>query len=374
MRKVISSLLIFIFAFFVFSVTKVSAKILTDEKGNVNVAKTEVINDDLFIGTQTAVIDGTVNGDVFIGAQTVKVTGLVNGSLHIGANTVDITGTVKGNVYAGAQNILVSGAKIGGSLLVGGATVNIDKDSTIGGSVLAGAGSLSLDSQVKRSVYVGVGNLTIGADTKIGKDLYYAAGNGQGQASISEKAKISGNTYKSEIKTPEKNVNLETAKKQVPAFLNGVRFVTTITSFLGALIIGFLYLKFFAGHFTQTAGLVSKSFWKALGIGFLVTIALVPGLIILLVTVIGIPLAGLAFLLFLLYASLTKIIVGSALGNWLSQKLSWKTSTFGAFALGLFVIYLLKLIPVVGSLTGLVVFWAGLGAFTLRIFSKSECC
>lgn len=371
MHKILTSLLLFIFAFFIFSITNVSAKVIANDKGSVNIAKTEVINDDLFIGAQTAEIDGTVNGDVFIGAQTVKITGIINGSLHVGANILVLDGTVKGNVYAGAQNVLVSGSTIGGSLLIGAATVNIDKDSSVGGSILAGAGTLSVDSQVKRSVYAGTGSLIIGSDAKIGKDLYYASGKDQGQTNISSDAKVAGSIYKSEVKTAQSSVNVKAVKKQIPTVFGKIKVFAAIISFIGALVVGLLYLKLFEKHLIQTASLVSKSFWKTLGIGFLVTIAFIPGFIILLITVIGIPLAGLAFLILLIYSYLAKIVVGMAFGNWISQKLNWKMSAYGAFAFGLLIIYFLKMIPMVGFAAWLVVIWTGLGALTLRMFSRS---
>jgi hypothetical protein len=369
MRRIAVSLLVFVFAFFVFSVSSISAKVITDEKGTVNIGKTEVINDDLFVGAQTVEIAGTVNGDVFIGAQTVKISGIINGSLHIGANTIDLGGTVKGNVYAGAQNVLIGSSKIGGSLLVGAATVNIDKNTTIGGSIMAGAGAITIDSQIKRSVYAGTGSLTIGENTRIGKDLYYADDSTQGQANISPSAKIAGNIYKSEVDTAKANINV---KRQIPVAINGARIFTAFISFVGALIVGFLYFKLFTGHSNQVAGIVSKSFWKSLGVGFLVTIAFVPGLIILLITVIGIPVAGLAFLMLLLYGYLAKIVIGSVLGAWISNRFNWKVSAYWTFAIGLFVIYLVRMIPFVGPVCGGVVLWTGLGALTLRMFSKSN--
>jgi hypothetical protein len=370
MKKVMASLVMFLLVFFLFSVKGVLAKVITNEKGTVNVAKGEILNDDLFAGGQTVEIAGTVNGDVFIGAQTVKVTGIINGNLHVGANTLDISGTVKGNVYAGAQNVLLSSAKIGGSVIVGAATLNADKDSIIGGSLIAGAGNVTIDSQVKRSAYAGAGSLTLGSNARIGKDFYYSSGNNQ--ANISSSAKIAGLTYKSEPKNIKTSVNVDLAKKQIPAVLGGIRFGASIISFLGALIVGFIYLKLFGKHFVQTADIVSKSFWKSLGIGFLVSIAAVPGLIILLITVVGIPLAGLALLMLLLYIYLAKIVVGSALGTWISKRFSWKTSAYGAFALGLFAFYVVKMIPFVGGLAGLAVLWSGLGALTLRMFSKTS--
>jgi hypothetical protein len=372
MKKVFSSLLIFVLAFFIFSVSPVSAKVITSENGGVSVAKGEVVNDDLFIGAQTVEIAGTVNGDVFIGAQTVKVTGTVNGNLHVGANVLDLSGVVKGNVYGGAQNVLVSSAKIGGSLLVGAATVSIDKDSSVGGSVLVGAGAFTFDSQVKRSLYAGAGSLTIGDNTRIGKDLYYSSGDNQGEVKISESAKISGNVYKSEVDTAKADKEVEAAKKQIPGIFNGFKFGLSLISFIGALIVGFLYFKFFPKSFTESSKLVTGSFWKSLGAGFLVSISFIPGLIILLITVVGIPVAGMAILILALYSSLAKIVVGSAFGNYLSQKFNWKISTYGAFAIGLLLIYLLKMIPVIGFLAGLTVLWSGLGALTLQMFSKTE--
>lgn len=371
MKKFFASIAVFVAAFFVFSVGSVSAKVLTSQNGEVVVAKDEIINDDLFVGAQTVQIDGTVNGDVFIGAQTTKITGVINGNLHVGANTIDLSGTVRGNVYAGAQSIFVSGSSIGGSLLIGAGTINVDKDSQIGGSIIAGAGVLSIDSQIKRSVYAGTENLTIGADALIGKDLYYASGD-KNHTNISNKAKVTGSVYKSEVDTMKANAKVEAAKKNVPQALNAAKVFTTLISLVGALVVGFLYMKFFNKSFVDASETVSRSFWKSLGIGFLVTIAFIPGIIVLLMTIIGIPVAGLSILIMLLYTYLAKIVVGSALGKWVSAKFNWRTSEYGVFALGLLVIYVLKSIPFLGFLTGLVVLWSGLGALTLQIFSKSN--
>jgi len=370
MRKISTALLIFIFAFFGLFVTGVSAKVISNDKGSVIIGETEVINDDLFVGAQVAEIDGVVNGDVFIGAQTVKIAGIINGNLHVGANTFNLGGVVKGNVYTGAQNLLVNNATIGGSLLVGAASVNIDKNTTIGGSILAGAGTLSMDSQVKRSVYAGTGSLVVGSDSVIGKDLYYAAGDEEGQTSISENAKIGGTIYKSEAKPPKEGFDMGAAKKQASPFVSGAKVMSGLISLAGALVVGLLYLKLFGHHLSHTAELVTKSFWKSLGIGFLVTISAVPGLIILLITVVGIPLAGLAFLMLLIFSYLAKIVAGMAFGNWARQKYNWKLSTFGTLALGLAVFYLVKLVPFIGFLAGLMVLWIGLGALTLSVFSK----
>jgi len=370
MRKIIYSLLIFVFAFFTISATGVSAETRASQNGSITVAKNEVINDDLFIAGQTVTIDGTVNGDVFAGAQTVIVNGIINGNLHIGANSATITGTVKGNAYIGTENVSINAATIGGSLLVGSGNVNIDKASTVSGSILAGAWSVSIDSHVGRSVYIGAGSATIGADAIIAKNLYYQVGqNGNmSEINITPGAKIAGGIYKS---TPQLTPAPAVTRGQAAKAFGSFSSFTKILGFLGALVVGFLYYKFFTGHFTKSAGHVSKSFWKSFGVGFLITVAAVPAFIVMAITVIGLPLVGISFLLLGIGTYLAKIVVGFALGEWIANKFKWnKLATFWIMALGLFVIYLLKIIPVIGGLTSLVVVWAGLGALTLHTFSK----
>ena len=99
-------------------------------------------------------------------------------------------------------------------------------------------------------------------------------------------------------------------------------------------------------------------------------IATIPGFILLLVTVVGIPLAGLVFLLLMLYTYLAKIVVAQPVGNWLLQKFNRKTSVYGSVAFGLLTIFIIRAIPVVGPLVGLFIFMLGLGALTLQTLSK----
>jgi hypothetical protein len=367
MKRLVSSFFIFVLLFTV-SFKYVSAKVISENNGHVVIGQNEVVDDDLFIGSKTAEIDGTVNGDVFVAAETLKITGVVNGNLHAGANTIDLMGKVKGNAYLGGQNVFVTGATIGGSLLIGAATASTDKSTTIGGAFISGAGGLSLDSVIGRGAYLGVGTLTLGDNTKIGKDLYYATGDKQGDAGISEKAKISGNVYKTQVDTQR----TEQSKMRGQRFMRDFHVGSTIVSYLGALVIGFLYFNFFAKSFTESAASVSKSFWKSMGVGFLSVIALIPGLIILLITVVGIPVAGIIVLIFMLLGYLAKLVVGLALGNWLQQKFNWKFSLYGSFAFGLFAVYFLKTLPFVGFLTGLVVFLLGLGSLILNTFKFKE--
>lgn len=368
MRRIFLPLLVlFIFSLFVFP-SGVSAKFLSDENGTVSVAKNEQVDDDLFIKAQTAEIDGIVNGDVFIGAQTVRIDGIINGSLYIGGQIISISGDVKGNVYIGGQDISFTGSTIGGSLFAGGQNLNFDTETVIRGSLYSGGSSLKLDSQIGRNAYLGMGVLTLEENTTIGNNLYYAGQ--EGKVSISPKALIEGSIHKSETNIPEDDI--KNAEKNIPLAMHKLKIVGTFFAFLSALLVGLIYLKLFEKHFTQTAGLVSKNLLKSIGVGFLAIIAFVPGFVILLITVIGIPIAGLSLLIFLIYLYMAKIIVGMALGNLLVKKFDWKMSVFSAFTVGLFALYLVKIIPFVGGIVECFAVLCGLGALILQSLPKSK--
>lgn len=370
MRKIITSLLITFVSIFLFSVNNTYAKVVVEEEGTVNISKNETINDDLFIGAQNAVVDGVVNGDVFIGAQTVKIGGTINGTLHVGAQSLYVTGNVTRNIYAGVQNLTLTGSKVGGSLITGGQSVLADAQTTIGGSFLAGAANITMDSKVTRNVTVATGTLSIGKEARIGKDLYYAAGEDEGLVSIENPDSIVGEIYKSEHKALEKNVKFD--KAETTKVFNAFKFVGTVVSFLGALLVGLISIKFFESHMNDASKYVSNSFWKSMGIGFLTTLVFVPASIILLLTVVGIPLVGVSAVVLILFSYLAKLVVGLSLGNYISTLFKWKLSTLGVFMLGLIGVYVLKEMPIVGFLASLVVLWSGLGGLLLHVFKADK--
>lgn len=370
MKKFLISFLVLSFAFLV-SASPVSAKVISSQSGAVSVGENEIINDDLFVGAETLNIEGTVNGDVFAGAETVNISGVVNGNLHVGASTVNLSGDVGGNVYVGAGTLNVSGARVAGSVIVGAGNVNLDKETLVSGSVIAGTGNISLDSTVRRNVMLGAGSAVIGPNARISKDLYYAIGDQEQDLVIPDTAVVSGNIYKSD--TGYRASDVEVKQEQFLSALRAARVSAIIGGFLSALLIGYLYLQFFKNHFLKTSALVSENFWKTLGIGLMVSVLALPAFVLLLITIVGIPLAGLLFLIFLIFTYLAKIVVALSLGKWIVAQFKWsKATTFGAFAVGLLTIYVLKFIPMVGGLTGMAVFLSGMGALALTFTSKSE--
>ena len=130
----------------------------------------DVVNDDLYIGSNDFVLDGTVNGDVVAFAQTVTVNGTVNGDLMTAAQTVVVNGTVTGDVrMAGSVLFVGEKARIGGDILGAGYSLEVRKGSTVGRDVVYAGGQILLGADVTRNVSAATSALEI--DGNVGGDI-----------------------------------------------------------------------------------------------------------------------------------------------------------------------------------------------------------
>lgn len=118
----------------------------------------EVINDDLYVGAQEFVLDGTVNGDLIVFAQNVTINGKVDGDLMAAAQTVAVNGEVTGSIRMAGSILLVGEkASIGTDVVSAGYSLESEPGSTIGQDVVYAGGQVLLAGDVARNVQVGTG-------------------------------------------------------------------------------------------------------------------------------------------------------------------------------------------------------------------------
>ncbi len=181
------ALIIMIPLFLVFTLglgfTATAKAVEFDEDGFIGVD--EVIDDDVFISSETVEINGTVNGDVFAAGSVVKVNGTINGSLVTGAQSIFVNGMIDGSVYAGSSTFtLGSEAEVGRNVYYGGFNISAESGSNVEKDLLVGAYQALLSGRVGRDVRAGVGALEI--DGVVGNDVIAeVAGPSEGQQSYS---------------------------------------------------------------------------------------------------------------------------------------------------------------------------------------------
>ena len=115
----------------------------------------EVVNDDLYVGAQEFVLDGTVNGDLIVFGQTVTINGKVDGDLMAAAQTVAVNGEVTGSIrMAGSILFVGEKASIGGDIVGAGYSLEGKQGSTIGQDLVFAGGQILLAGDVTRNVQV----------------------------------------------------------------------------------------------------------------------------------------------------------------------------------------------------------------------------
>lgn len=301
----------------------------------------------VFMAGDVQTIDKPIEGDLMVAGGQIKINTNISGDVYVGGGQIEIEGVIDGNLIVGGGNITISG-KVLKNVIVGGGQVIIDNSADIGGYVLAGGGKVDLLGSFAGPVKVGARELLIGGKAVINGNLEADVTS----ADVSPTSKIVGEKKIQihEIKQSEKRVVMRRQfgyGKEIFSFLSKLVLVLVLVKLLGEKIINF-YTK--------------KSFWSNMGWGLIVLVVTPFLMLMLLVTVIGIPLSGIILSLYLLFLTLSGIVTSIIVGNYVSQKGYIKTENlyFQGF-IGLLLLTLLGLIPFVGGLVKLIVLLFGLG-------------
>lgn len=378
MKKLISSIFYVLCSLFVFA-TPVLAKVMYEEKGSVVISKSETVDDDLFIGAETITVDGNVLGSVFAGSGRYVQTGTIKGDLVLGTGNAMITGAVSGDVYIGAGDVMLSKLMVGGNIIGGAGNLTIDKESKIGGSLIAGSGNLKnaasigrnlmvgagtvyLDSKVGKEARVGGGEIVIGPNTNIIGNLTYALGEETDNLTQDPKAVIGGTTTRY---TPPVDArrDMDKFRQDFGKFSIAAHRGWLIISFLGSLLLGFLLLRLFPKTGLGLSQTLEHSPIRSLGIGFLIVIFALPVMLVMAISVIGLPIVGLMIPVFAVCLIVAKLVTSYALGRFVARQFNWnKTGIYATYFVGLAIFYLLRSLPGIGWVAYMLFTWVGLGA------------
>lgn len=317
---------------------------------NIVLPKNEIINTDYFAAGDTVTISGTVEGDAYIAGGTVMVDGTIKGDLFVAGGTVLIYGPILHDVRAMGGTITIQ-APISGNVTVAGGTVSFEKEATVKGSVLAGAGTLNLSSTVEKSILAGVGTLTLLPDAKIKGNLTYWS---EQEFVTSGNATVSGAIVRQEppqqYKDRDQYKNM--ARIGMKKFAGAMAGFSIVSHMLwGLLLFGIGMLLFRATPvFTQkTIQGVTQSPWNKFLMGLMIVIV-VPILgVLLLITVIGIPVAISVFFGLGIVAVVTHIYSSLFVGTKIIKYFHSTNRTL-AYFIGLVSMFMLTFVPVMGGL------------------------
>lgn len=158
-----------------------------DNDGRVD--EGEIINDDLILGSDRVVMEGTVNGLLLAAGQDIVINGtvkgdaflfgqnitigegaIIQGNLFTGAQTVTVAGRIEGSVFSGTMStVFKKPALVGRNVYFGGYSLEILPGSIINSDVAAGGYQVIVSGNINRDLNVDVGALKI--DGRVGRNV-----------------------------------------------------------------------------------------------------------------------------------------------------------------------------------------------------------
>jgi hypothetical protein len=356
---------------------------VASEGGNVSISEGEKVKN-LYTAGNIVSIDGEVEKSLYAAGSTVQINGNVEDNVCAGAFSVVLRGKVGGSMHTGGSNVLIEGevaddlfigggfvtvaksARVGGDLVIGGGVINIE--APIGGNVYLAGGQATINSKIEGQVQAEVDELRLGSQAEIGKELVYKS---EKEASLAEEAKVAGEV-KFERTEKKKTPVPARAKFRRRGLLSRIGSIGFLIKLLMSLVIALALVYPLKKVTKPVVKEALAKFWASLGIGF-VSLFLTPiAGVILLVTVLGVWLGGLVFIVYGLGLFLSLPLASVSLGSWLLKtyrkedyRLNWQVAVAGALAMNF-----IGLVPYVGWLAVFALMLVGFGSLYRVIYQS----
>lgn len=299
----------------------------------------------------------TVTGGLDAFAGDVLVQGTVRGNLNAfgGDVTVAEGGRVTGDVNAVGGSVTVAGV-VEGDLSGAAGSITLTETGRIAGDLAAGAGSVTLAGVVDGNVEVGTETLVLRETARVGGDLRYDAG------TFTNDGTVAGTVVRDRSLGSDFGPGFDVAVPSViPEFVLGV-YALVVNFLLGAFL-----LAVFPAFAARTTRYARTEPLAAGGVGLLVLVGVPFVLVLLLLTIVGIPLSLVGFVVFGLLAWVGAVVGRIAVGEWLTR-LADVENRWLSLVVGLLVVAVLVRVPIVGGVFELVVFLLGLGALAATLY------
>jgi len=344
-----------------------AAALKTDN--NVYVEKGQVVSGNLYALGQTVTIDGDISGDLIAVGQTINVNGRVDGDILAAAQNLTVNGEVGGNIRVlgnslnlngpvarnvdalGASVVLGDRAKVGWDLSLAAGAAEIRGE--IDGSLVGASGRVIITGTVDKNVDLKMGgkklsqDLTVASGAKIGGDLIYTA---QKEAQIADRSAIGGQV-----------------QQKLPAAPAGGWFLAwlwkKLVAIFSALVVGLILVFLLKKITPKILDIIATGPGRSLLLGLLVMFVLPPIAFLLILTIIGLPLALIIMAWWLVATYVARVIAAILLGRLILRGIFKRENPnlFWSLVLGAIILWLLSALPYIGWLILVVSIWFGLG-------------
>ena len=291
---------------------------------------------------------------------TVEVSQPTDGSLNAAGGQVLVQAPVEGSLRAaGGQIVVGPDAAIAGDAMLAGGDVTVK--GAIQGNLHAAGGEVTLDGPVGGDAFVGSGSLTLGPNARIEGKLEFRGS----KLTRDPAAQVVGGL----VHAPTRSHRQEwkAGDRSSPGWLWSLGLVA-----LAALVAGAL-----PGPSQRLAQELRERPWMTTLLGFLALTAIPVGAVLLVITIIGIPIAFLAMILYAALLMVGYVWLAVVLGGLMLDRFKAETAAvtawrIGAAALAMVVLALAVRVPFVGGFITLAAVAVGVGMIVAAVLRKVQ--
>jgi hypothetical protein len=337
----------------------------SDSSGQQTAVTDDVTQNDLMTAGRTVRVGAEVKGDVAAAGSDVTVSAPVSGYVMSAGRTVSVEAPVGNDLWAAGERVSID-SPVGNNAMVAGQTVRLQPGATIGHDAKLAGDEVRSEGRIVHDLTIGARRAEIGGD--IGGVVHASAN----RVTVLPNAIVRGDLI---VRAPEPPVISPGAQ-----VMGNVDFQRTgggrwwlgwpalwMCLFLSLLALNLIGLYVAPMWFSRVAETLRTRPLLSLLAGVVVLIAVPIVIAILLITVIGIPLAVILTAAYIIALVLSAAFVSYRIGLWVFDRLHRTgVSRWAAMLVGAFLISLAISLPMVGGLIALAVVLIGAGALAVE--------
>jgi cytoskeletal protein CcmA (bactofilin family) len=354
--------------------TVLSTGSLFAQQGGLTVTKSGQVTEDVYMAGATVQVLADVEGDVVVAGGSVTIVNSVSGDVLAAGGTVSIAANIDDDIRSAGGSVVVSG-NVGDDAVIAGGSVTLESDSAVGGRAWLAGGTITVVGNVGRELKAAGGEIILAGTISGDVELYAES------IEIQPSTVIKGNlTYSA----PKEAVVHEGAS--IEGVVNwheldvgrdfddwGWGFAGTLVFFLSLAVSAIVLFLIYPRLSTTVVQRLQDAPFKSLGLGLLALFATPFVVLMLLVSVLGIPL-GLIVLALYFVALIVGLLVGVIwVGDFGFRRLGKipdesKWTRAGSIVVATAILLIVGFIPFIGGLVFFIVLLLGIGAVKLYFY------
>lgn len=329
---------------------------------------------DIYLAGRSVNILSTVAGDAVIAGQRINVAQRISEDVIAAGERISLSADVGDDLRAAGRIITVT-ASIGDDAMLAGETVTLGSGAAVLNRAWIAGRSIEIAGQIGAELRAAAQEIVISGE--IGGDVHLIAEN----IEVAPSAKIEGNfTYRS---ASEANIapgatitgDLVHQKMDLPKAPDFPVFPVLAFFFLTLLMSFAVMCWLFPGFIAETGAAIRQEGFKSIGIGLIFFLVIPPIILLLLISMVGVPLGLIALALypiFIFIGFLSSVYFLSELILKLMGKATGPFSAWRFFAssIAITAIIAILLVPLLGGVGLIILILLGLGAVVTQLYGQ----